>query len=362
MDAAAPRRRTAPLLVARFPDAATANRRLGGLSLAARWAARAREAGQALALFAPGLSRWPAVTRDDFARVGLEPAIVTTVEPGATVLDARYLPDPAALRAAVRGAPVDHAAVIDLADERMAIRRLVVATAKPSDGVVSRWLNRPVSQRITAMLLRYAPFVRPSHVTGVVGTVALVMALSLLSGTATGLVAGGILFHVASVLDGVDGELARVSYRSSPEGAVLDTRVDLLTNIGFFVCTAVALTRLYGGLQAAVGGMAVMLALLGLGIVTWLAKRRGAHGSLDVLKPYYRERFPDGWQYWVTEALVAATSRDFFAFAFAMVIVLGYGWTVSWLLLGFVSTWLAAVVCAMPGVLRQAELQTLRGI
>lgn len=362
MDATPASRRTAPLLVARFPDAATANRRLSGLSLAARWAAQAREAGQALAVFAPGLSRWPAATRDDFARVGLEPAIASDVDPQATVLDARFLPGAADLRAAMRGAPLDPAAAIDLADERAAVRAIVQATAKSTDGIVSRRLNRPISQRISALLLRWWPEVRPWHATLLVAVVAVAMIASLWFGGYPGLIAGGVLFHLASVLDGVDGELARATHRSSAAGAALDTRVDMLTNIGYFVGVAVALTRLYGGAQAAVGGLAVILALLGLAIVAWLARRMGLHGSLDVLKPYYRERFPDGWQFWVTEVLVATTSRDFFAFAFGVVILLGLGWTVSWLLLGFVITWLAAVICAVPGVLRQAEFRPLTGI
>lgn len=357
MNAAAGLRPPSPMLVARFPDAATANRRLAGMSAVGRWAARAREAGAALAVIAPEARDWPAATLDDFARAGAAPLLADRPPPALPLFDGRYLPDAAALRAALRGAALDAAAAIDLADETVARREIVRATAKPSDGIVSRWLNRPVSQRISALLLRHLPFVRPSHMTAAVAAVAAVMVGCLLFGGYRGLIAGGILFHVASVLDGVDGELARASYRGSAEGRALDTRVDMLTNIGYFVCIAVALTRLYGGSQAMVGGLAVVLALTGLAIVAWLARRMGLHGSLDVLKPYYRERFPGGWQYWVTELLVTTTSRDFFAFAFGVVIVLGFGWAVSWLLLGFVVAWLAAVVCAVPGVLRQAELR-----
>lgn len=351
-------RQLRPALVVRFPSAEAANRRIAGLSTAARWAAQARAAGLTLGVDMPGTMRWTAATRDDFARVGAEPVAASAPD----ALDGRFLPDVAALKTWARGAAPDRAAAIDLADEPLATRRIVAATAKPTDGVISRWLNRPISQRISALLLRHAPGVRPSHVTAVVALVAIVMGACLLLGGAKGLVAGGILFHVASVLDGVDGELARASHRGSAAGAALDTRVDMLTNVGYFVCIAVALTRLYGGRQAMVGGLAVMLALMGLAIVAWLARRMGQPGSLDVLKPYYRERFPGGWQFWVTEVLVATTSRDFFAFAFGVVIVLGVGWAVTGLLLGFVITWLAAVVCAVPGVLRQAEFRVLTGI
>lgn len=362
MDAVPSQRRIAPSLAVRIVDFAAANRRVAGLSVAARWAARAGEAGQDVAIVVPDAARWPAATRDDFARTGVEPVLLSSVPAGVAVVDGRWLPEPAALRSATPGTPLHRADAIDLDDETTATRRILAATAKPSDGLVSRWLNRPVSQRISALLLRHAPGVRPSHMTGVVALVAVAMVLSLLFGGAKGLIAGGILFHLASVLDGVDGELARATYRSSPAGAALDTRVDMLTNIGYFLSIAVALTRLYGGHQALVGALAVVGALSGLAITAWLARRMGVRGSFDILKPYYRRRFPGGWQWWVTEILVTTTSRDFFAFAFGVVIVVGLGWAVSWLLLGFILAWLTAVVCAVPGVLRAVGAAPLTGI
>ena len=52
-------------------------------------------------------------------------------------------------------------------------------------------------------------------------------------GGEAGLVLGGLLFHAASVLDGVDGEMARATLRTSPSGATLDSAVDLATNFLF---------------------------------------------------------------------------------------------------------------------------------
>ena len=343
-----------PSLVIRFPDRAAANRRLAGMSTAARWVARAREAGfGAIAIVAPGAGRWPPATRADFRRAGVLGG-VPIVDPAARpadvrVVDGRYLPDAASLAAGrTEGA-------IDLDRPGHAVRRILLATAKPSDGVISRWINRPISQRISAALLLLLPGIRPTHMTLAVAAVAVVMVLALLTGGAAGLVWGGVLFQVASVLDGVDGELARATYRSSEGGAALDTRVDMLTNIGYFVGVAVALTRLYGGHQAIVGGAAVLFALTGLTVTAWLSKRLDRPGSFDVVKLYYRERFPGGWQWLVTETLVLMTSRDFFAFAFGVVIVCGLGWAVTWLLLGFTATYLFFVLCAVPGVLRRVS-------
>ena len=356
----------APTLLIRFAGWDAANRRLAGMSAAGRWVARAREAGiETVAIEVPGGGRWPLATRADFRRAGVRggvPVLAPGAGPaGAAAVDGRFLPTAAAL---ARGGAQGAGEVIDLERPGAAVRRILLATAKPSDGIISRWINRPVSQRISAALFFLVPGVRPWHMTLVVAAVATAMLVALFGhhGMA-GLVWGGVLFQVASLLDGVDGEIARASYRSSAAGAVLDTRVDMVTNIGYFVGIAVTLTRLYGGRQALVGGLAVLLALTGLLIVAWLSRRLGGGGGMNVLKPYYRERFPGGWQWLVTETLVAMTSRDFFAFAFGVVIVCGKGWAVSWLLLGFVATWLVAVLCAVPGVLRtHTPAAPLRGI
>ena len=379
------------LLLVSFPDLATAEHRVAGMSAVGRWAAVARAAGGRDPTFLiGGMTRgWAPATLDDFDRAGVvrvaPPVAAGAVEAflagqprGLLLLAAgRYLPDGEALaallaspRAAVAPdgnavaapgittAPLprlgDAALVIpvtDLARPGMAVRRIVRATAKPSDGVVSRWFNRPISQRISTQLLLHVPGIRPSHMTLVVLAAAVAMVAALLFGGWPGLIAGGVLFHVASVLDGVDGEIARASHRGSIAGATLDTRVDIATNLGFFIGIAVSLTRLYGARQAMVGGIAVLLGLVGMLLLGWLARRAGRPGSLDVLKLYYRRRFPTGWQHRVTETLVAMTSRDFFAFAFAIIIVGGEGWAVSWLLVGFSAVWLTTIVAAAPGLL-----------
>jgi len=54
------------------------------------------------------------------------------------------------------------------------------------------------------------------------------------------LIAGGVLAQVASALDGVDGELARVSGRSSAQGAVLDAVCDRYGDLAVLAGAAVA--------------------------------------------------------------------------------------------------------------------------
>jgi phosphatidylglycerophosphate synthase len=54
------------------------------------------------------------------------------------------------------------------------------------------------------------------------------------------LIAGGILVQPSSAMDGVDGELARVSGRTSHNGAVLDAVCDRYGDLAVFVGAAIA--------------------------------------------------------------------------------------------------------------------------
>jgi 1L-myo-inositol 1-phosphate cytidylyltransferase / CDP-L-myo-inositol myo-inositolphosphotransferase len=108
----------------------------------------------------------------------------------------------------------------DLDRARRLLRR---SLGGPRDGPVSHALNRPISTRLSMAL---APL-RPSP--DLVSWVAFVVALAAawLLGGRHGL-AGGVLAQVASVVDGVDGELARLQFRAGPWGAMLDGVLDRL--------------------------------------------------------------------------------------------------------------------------------------
>jgi CDP-L-myo-inositol myo-inositolphosphotransferase len=54
------------------------------------------------------------------------------------------------------------------------------------------------------------------------------------------LIAGGVLVQLSSALDGVDGEIARVSGRTSPLGAVLDAACDRYGDLAVLIGAAVA--------------------------------------------------------------------------------------------------------------------------
>ncbi|MGH9261409.1 MAG: NTP transferase domain-containing protein, partial [Acidimicrobiales bacterium] len=96
--------------------------------------------------------------------------------------------------------------------------------SKPEDGVVSRLLNRRVSGRVvTPILLRLWPRVTANQVSVLGFVVALLAAGCFLADWP---VAAGVIVALTSILDGSDGEIARLKQLRSPFGAYLDAVVD----------------------------------------------------------------------------------------------------------------------------------------
>jgi phosphatidylglycerophosphate synthase len=89
------------------------------------------------------------------------------------------------------------------------------------DGIVSRHLNRRLSRPVARALVGTP--VTPNGVT--LFTVALALATGAMIAAGWN-IAGGILIQVVSIVDGVDGELARLKSMSTRFGAVLDAVTD----------------------------------------------------------------------------------------------------------------------------------------
>ena len=135
-------------------------------------------------------------------------------------------------------------------DRRLAHHQLYRNLAKPHDGWVSRKLNRKLSTRVfTPLLLKLFWQITPnitsliSFSTGLVASVLFFLKHP---------VAAGLVVHLASVLDGSDGEIARLKKLQSAFGnffdAVLDRFADtfILAGMSYFVLTAPPLGKLLG--------------------------------------------------------------------------------------------------------------------
>src|SRR5215475_12271612 len=101
--------------------------------------------------------------------------------------------------------------------------------SKPQDGFVSRFLNRPISSRITRVLVRFP--IHPSAFTASIFVLPLVAGAFLLRGDYLSVLVGAVIFQVFSILDGCDGELARARNLESKFGERLDSFCDFLGSL-----------------------------------------------------------------------------------------------------------------------------------
>ncbi len=202
---------------------------------------------------------------------------------------------------------------------RRASRDVLAGTGKGGDGVVSRYINRPVSRAISHQLMRFPAFT-PFHASLGTALLGLAMACALFFGGGTGLVAGALLFQAASIFDGVDGEIARATYRTSDRGATLDSVVDAITNLAFITGVTVNIARSGDVWSAVAGGIALVTLAAGLLLIGGQANDMGEPMNFDVIKRHFRSSLRSSR---LMECLIHLTMRDFFAAASAILVVAG---------------------------------------
>lgn len=234
----------------------------------------------------------------------------------------------------------EHAGIRQL---RRASRDILAKTGKAGDGIVSRYVNRPISRAISGVLLR-VPGVMPWHAS--IGTAALgiAMTLALILGDEFGLVAGALLFQAASIFDGVDGEMARAAERTSSEGAALDSVIDAFINVAFVTGVAFNVS-LSGDLTgAAAGGVALVALASGLFAIGVRVNATGEPMNFDIVKRHFRR---EGRSSAVTEWLIYLTMRDFFAAASAIMILAGQTQLLLILFAGIATGWLVITLTVL---------------
>ena len=96
---------------------------------------------------------------------------------------------------------------------------------------MSSYFNRPISIAISKMLVRTR--ISPNQVTLLNLAIGLLASLTVAFGDYWSVLLGALLLKANSILDGVDGELARIRLQSSLLGEWLDTLSDDLKNLTF---------------------------------------------------------------------------------------------------------------------------------
>ncbi len=121
--------------------------------------------------------------------------------------------------------------------------------SKPQDGFVSRYLNRPISQRVTRVLLKFP--IHPNTCTVFIFIFSLIACPFLARGGYINILIGAAIFQIYSILDGCDGEIARAKNLESRFGERLDNFCDFLASVFFIIALGVGLNRLLEGILCA---------------------------------------------------------------------------------------------------------------
>ncbi|MBI5247750.1 MAG: CDP-alcohol phosphatidyltransferase family protein [Elusimicrobia bacterium] len=170
--------------------------------------------------------------------------------------------------AASDGADVAAGAFFDTRSSGAALAAdaLYARLAKDNDGYLARF-DRKLSIAITRCLLPFP--VTPNHVTTAGLILGLLGAWWLAAPSARQQFYGALVLWFCCLLDGCDGEIARLKHLSSPSGAAYDVWADHFSHLMTFVALPIGVARLHPGQNWLVPGALLVSGFLACGFSVW---------------------------------------------------------------------------------------------
>lgn len=203
--------------------------------------------------------------------------------------------------------------VDDLATRKHAEKLLFRSLTKSIDGPVSKHVNRRFSKTITRLLMNTN--VVPNHMTAVglvIGLLSAVVTAMVTPQSIWLLALGGVLYQLSSMIDGCDGEIARLKFKHSDWGEWFDTVSDDVINLSYQLSLGYAIFKLTGqqawlhvGIASFVLGWVVCLSLYR----RLLADGTGTHLAVD----WSYKRGEGSWFQRFCAKLEFVAHRDFYA-------------------------------------------------
>jgi phosphatidylglycerophosphate synthase len=177
-------------------------------------------------------------------------------------LDLRFGP------AAPMSNKIDPLVVAKPEDIPVAERRLLRGLVKDTDGFMARHLDRHISLQISRRLAHTN--VKPTHVTILSAAIGLCGAPFFLSAHWSWQTVGALLFLLHSIVDGCDGELARLKFQETRFGGLADFWGDNLVHVAIFGCLAIGWSLSSAATSPLwLGAVAIVGTLASAGFVYW---------------------------------------------------------------------------------------------
>ncbi len=219
-------------------------------------------------------------------------------------------------------ADIDPIVVETPADVPVAEQRLMRSLVKDTDGFMARHVERPISLQISRRLAGTA--ITPNQMSLISIAVGVCGGPFFLSSGPLMQTIGALLFLAHSILDGCDGELARLKFQQSRWGGVLDFWGDNVVHIVIFACMGVGWSLAARALWPLWLGAAAVLGTLGsAGFVYWRLMRFKDGGDTLFTSVSDAPERP------LTRLLDSASRRDFIYLVFLLALFGRSSWFVA---------------------------------
>jgi phosphatidylglycerophosphate synthase len=143
---------------------------------------------------------------------------------------------------------------------RDAERVLFTRSGRPGDGWFTRVFDRRISRLLTRALVPTG--ISPNLVTACSVTIGIASGFAFATGDPALAIVGAFAFLLSTIIDGCDGEIARLTFRESRLGARLDLVGDNLVHLFLFGGIACGVYRVSPGGQVVVLGILLLVGVL----------------------------------------------------------------------------------------------------
>lgn len=230
------------------------------------------------------------------------------------------------------------------ADLKIAEKKLLKNIQNKTEGWVAPRLNKPISFAISRRLVRTP--ITPNQITSLNLVLAFLAFWLLTSLYFPVRILGAFLMQFSSIVDGCDGEVARLKLMSSKFGAWFDTCADDIANNLFFCGVFLGLWKSGYGKFYYWGGWITLVASVGVTLIIYqqlIRKKKGANAK--DFNPTFNEGKKGSW----FDLVRPVMKRDFFVVVMLVFFVLD--WRVALFWISALGTWATFCVYAVSLVM-----------
>lgn len=215
----------------------------------------------------------------------------------------------------------------DASELRTATTRLVYSLRKSADGIAAKLFNRRVSLPITRVLANTS--IHPNQVTLIALACALAGGAVISRGGYLAGLVGMLLVELGSIVDGIDGELARLRFQFSRRGQWLDTVVDDVGNVAYSTGVMISLDLAGVTWAVPVGVAAIFAFAITQATQYWLILRVYRSGDLAAIpwafqSSEFLSQQPRGAVAWIKATVPKLLKRDFVVTLFVALAAIGH--------------------------------------